>query len=136
MQLKLKYLLDTNICIYIAKEKPLTLMKKFEKLKAGEIGMSIITFGELLYGANKSHFPKKSHEKLMEVATLIPVLPLNEEVANHYGDIRATLEKQGKPIGNNDLWIAAHALALKVTVVTNNVREFNRVPGLQLENWV
>ena len=131
-----KYLLDTNICIYIAKQQPKTVMKRFEKLEMGEVGMSMITYGELLYGAKKSRFPEQAREKLVELTTLIPSLSLNDDVADHYGDIRAHLEKAGKPIGNNDLWIAAHARSLKVILVTNNLREFNRVPKLNMENWI
>ena len=134
--MKLRYLLDTNICIYIAKQKPVTVMKKFEKLEVGEIAMSIITYGELLYGAKKSHSPDKTHNKLIELTTLIPVFELNNNVAEHYGDIRSNLEKLGKPIGNNDLWIAAHARALEVTLVTNNSKEFKRVTNLKIENWI
>lgn len=133
--MRLKYLLDTNICIYIAKKKSAALMKKFEDLALGEIGMSVITFGELLYGANKSHSPKQAHDKLVEIVTLIPALPLNDKVSDHYGEIRAFLEKKGKPIGNNDLWIASHARALNIILVTNNMKEFDRVPDLKLENW-
>ncbi len=132
----LKYLLDTNICIYIAKHKPTSVMNKFAKLKVSEIGMSIITYGELLYGANKSQFAKETHNKLLELTTLIPVLPLDQHVGEHYGEIRAILEKMGKPIGNNALWIASHARALKVTLVTNNIKEFKRVENLKVENWV
>jgi len=134
--MRLRYLLDTNICIYIAKKKPTAVMKKFEKMEVGEIAMSMITFGELLYGANKSHSPNQAHKKLIELTTLIPALPLNNDVALRYGDIRLNLEKIGKPIGNNDLWIASHACALKVILVTNNLKEFNRVPNLKIENWV
>jgi tRNA(fMet)-specific endonuclease VapC len=134
--MRLKYLLDTNICIYIAKKKPETIIKKFASLDVGEVAMSVITYGELLYGANKSNYPDQSHQKLVELNTLIPAIPLNDEVAEHYGEIRAILEKKGKPIGNNDLWIASHARALKIILVTNNDREFKRVPELKLENWV
>ncbi len=134
--MNLKYLLDTNICIYIAKNKPESLIKKFESLKVDEVAMSVITFGELLYGANKSHFSEQSHKKLMELSTLIPVLTLDSKVADHYGDIRSHLEKSGNLIGNNDLWIASHARSRNVILVTNNLKEFRRVPALQLENWV
>jgi tRNA(fMet)-specific endonuclease VapC len=134
--MRLRYLLDTNICIYIAKKKPVTVMKKFEKLEVGEIAMSVVTYGELLYGANKSHSPEQAHTTLVELTTLIPALALNNEVAEHYGNIRATLEKIGKPIGNNDLWIASHARALAVILVTNNLKEFSRVPNLRTENWI
>lgn len=132
----LKYLLDTNICIYIAKQKPEAVMKRFEKLKFGEMAISIITYGELLFRAKKSHAPDLAHHKLTELITLIPALSLHGEVALHYGDIRAHLENVGKLIGNNDLWIASHARALEVTLVTNNLKEFHRVPGLKTENWV
>ncbi len=133
--MSLRYLLDTNICIYIAKQKPLSVLQKFEQLAVGEVGMSAITYGELLYGAQKSNHPKKSLFILKELAGLIPPMPMATEVAKQYGNIRARLEKLGKPIGNNDLWIAAHALALGSIVVTNNVKEFSRVPHLKIENW-
>lgn len=134
--MKLKYLLDTNICIYIAKQKPASILKKFEKMEIGELAMSTITFGELLFGAEKSNSSKNSHEKLMELITLIPALPLNTDVPSHYGHIRSNLEKIGKPIGNNDLWIASHARSLAVTLVTNNLKEFKKVPDLKIENWI
>lgn len=134
--MRLKYLLDTNICIYIAKQKPATVMNKFEELEVGQVAMSVITYGELLYGANKSQSPGAAHSKLVELTELIPALGLNNEVAEHYGDIRRNLEKTGKPIGNNDLWIASHARALDVILVTNNSREFDRVSNLRVENWV
>ncbi len=131
----LRYLLDTNICIYIAKQKPLSVLKKFEQIEVGDVGMSIITYGELLYGAQKSHHPKKTHSLLEELVSLIPPLPMSIQVSKHYGDARNKLEKQGKPIGNNDLWIAAHALTLELVLITNNVKEFSRVPHLKIENW-
>lgn len=132
----LRYLLDTNICIYIAKQKPISVLKKFEQLEVGEVGMSIITYGELLYGVQKSNHLKKSQSVLQELTSLIPPLPMPTNAAKYYGDIRGKLEKQGKPIGNNDLWIAAHALTLGLTLITNNVKEFSRVNHLKIENWV
>lgn len=134
--MKFRYLLDTNICIYITKQKPRSVLEKFEQLSVGEVGMSIITFGELLYGAEKSNHPKKTLHILEELAGLIPPIPLSIDVGKHYGRIRSKLEKQGKLIGNNDLWIAAHALASDLILVTNNVKEFARVPKLKIENWV
>lgn len=134
--MKLRYLLDTNICIYIIKQKPESVLNKFEQMEVGEVGMSIITYGELIYGAQKSHHSKKSLFLLDELTGLIPSLPMPTQAAKLYGEIRSKLEKQGKPIGANDLWIAAHALALELTIVTNNVKEFSRVPNLELENWV
>ena len=132
----LRYLLDTNICIYIAKQKPLSVLKKFEQIEVGDVGMSIVTYGELLYGAQKSHHAKKTHLVLDELVSLIPPLPMSIQVAKYYGDVLSKLEKQGKPIGNNDLWIAAHALTLELVLITNNVKEFSKVPRLKIENWV
>ena len=131
----LRYLLDTNICIYIAKRKPLTASQKLEKMEIGEVAMSAITYGELLFGAEKSQQPVKTKKILEELITLIPPLELTLETCEHYANIRAVLEKQGKSIGNNDLWIASHALALDAILVTNNMKEFSRVPNLKLENW-
>lgn len=134
--MKLQYLLDTNICIYISKKKPQSVLEKFEQIEVGTVGMSIITYGELLYGAQKSQHPKKTFSVLDELTGLIPSLPMPTQAAKHYGEIRHKLEKKGKIIGNNDLWIAAHALALDLIIVTNNTKEFARIPHLQLENWV
>lgn len=130
-----RFLLDTNICIYIAKRKPLEVLHRFEKLAVGQVSMSIITYGELLYGAEKSQHPRKTQLILEELTRLIPPLPLPEEAGYYYGKIRSELEKVGKIIGNNDLWIAAHALAINYTLVTNNVREFQRISHIKLENW-
>jgi tRNA(fMet)-specific endonuclease VapC len=132
----LRYLLDTNICIYIIKQKPVSVLHKFERTPVGAVGMSIITYGELFYGAQKSEYTRKSLLILDELISLIPPLPLPAEVGKDYGDIRSTLEKLGKPIGGNDLWIAAHARAQHLTLVTNNIQEFSRVPHLKMENWV
>ena len=132
----LRYLLDTNICIYIAKKSPAAVLNRFEHLSVGEVGMSTITYGELIFGAQKSHHPKKTLNILEKLASLIPPLPLSTDTGKFYGKIRDTLEKQGKIIGNNDLWIAAHTLSLNITLVTNNIKEFSRVPHLKLENWV
>jgi tRNA(fMet)-specific endonuclease VapC len=134
--MQLRYLLDTNICIYIAKQKPASVLNRFEQLKVGSVGMSIITYGELLYGAQKSQSSKKTIDFLEELSSLIPPLPLPTDAARHYGEIRSKLEKQGKPIVNNDLWIASHALAMELVLVTNNLKEFSRVSKLNVENWV
>src|SRR5579863_1914628 len=101
--MSLSYLLDTNICIYIAKQKPISVLNKFKQIAVGEIGMSIITYGELSYGAQKSQHPKKALEVLEDLISLIPPLPLPIQAAKCYGDIRSESEKRGKPIGNNDL---------------------------------
>jgi len=131
-----RYLLDTNICIYIAKRHPPEVLRHFDNLQVGDVAMSLITYGELQFGAEKSHISKQVHEKLERLAELVPVLPLTGNVAKHYGRIRAKLEQAGTPIGANDLWIAAHARAEDLILVSNNIREFKRVPGLKLENWV
>lgn len=132
----MQYLLDTNICIYIAKNKPPEVYAHFANLDVGQVGMSIITFGELWYGAQKSQQSERSIQKLLDLTRLIPVVNLNTDTARYFGTVRSELEKQGKPIGNNDLWIAAHALEANLILVTNNTREFERVPNLKLENWV
>src|SRR5438093_1081117 len=132
----LRYLLDTNICIYIAKQKPISVLKKFEQLTVGQVGMSVITYGELFYGAEKSQHHKKTISFLEELTFIIPPVPISHETGKQYGHIRCHLEKKGNIIGNNDLWIAAHALELKLILVTNNVKEFSRVPLLKMENWV
>ena len=132
----LKYILDTNICIYIAKESPSQVLKRFESLSPGVVGMSIITHAELLYGAKKSNNSTKAEKLVSQLTELISVLPVANNVAQHYADIRATLAKQGKIIGNNDLWIAAHVRSQDKILVTNNEKEFCRVDGLTVENWV
>jgi tRNA(fMet)-specific endonuclease VapC len=131
-----RYLLDTNICIYIAKRRPPEVLHHFEQLTVGEIAMSIITYGELQFGAEKSRNSGLAHEKLSRLAELVPVLALPGNAAIHYGQIRSGLERCGTPIGANDLWIAAHALAEGLILVSNNTGEFSRVPGMSLENWV
>ncbi len=131
-----RFLLNTNICIYIQRQKPAKVLERFQKLKPGDAMISVITWGELLYGAEKSRQRNKALELLEEFRTFIPVLPMPEEAGKTYGAIRASLEAQGYPIGNNDLWIAAHARAANLTIVTNNEREFQRVPGLKVQNWV
>lgn len=134
--MRTRYLLDTNICIYIQRHKPGEVLARFQKLKPGDAAISAITWGELLYGAEKSQQRKKAQQLLEEFITFIPVLPLPEDAGKTYGAIRASLASKGNPIGNNDLWIAAHAKAAALTIVTNNEREFQRVPGLKVQNWV
>ena len=134
--MRARYLLDTNICIYIQRQKPEEVLARFQKLKPGDAAISVITWGELLYGAEKSQQRKKALQLLEEFKTLVPVLPIPEDAGKTYGAIRASLESQGKPIGNNDLWIAAHAKAATLTIATNNEQEFQRVQGLKVQNWV
>jgi len=131
-----RYLLDTSICIYIRQSRPEQVLRRFRKLRPGEAALSVITYGELLYGAAKSTQMAAAVERLRELVQLLPALPLPETAAESYGTIRAHLESKGEMIGNNDLWIAAHALASGLTLVTNNEREFRRVRGLKVQNWV
>lgn len=133
--MSLRYLLDTNICIYIAKQRPPAVAKRFSRLATGTVGMSLITYGELRYGAEKSQRSAEASATIGRLVELIPVLEPSVEVGEAYGMLRAHLERHGTPIGNNDLWIAAHALTLGVTLVSNNTREFERVPKLKLQNW-
>jgi tRNA(fMet)-specific endonuclease VapC len=133
--MKTRYMLDTNICIYIAKHQPPEVKARFERLKPGQLVMSAITYGELYYGANKSNQRTRALAQLDELIQDIPVENLTSTAAEAYGEIRATLEKQGRLIGNNDLWIGAHAKALEVTLATNNERDFKRIAGLSVENW-
>lgn len=131
----MKYLLDTNICIYIAKRRPESVLARLKQLRPGDIGMSVVTYMELIYGACKSQQQQANLDKIQQLREIIPVQPLNEASAEHYGRIRTELEKQGSPIGAYDLLIAAQAMSLGLTLVTNNVREFARIRGLRLNNW-
>jgi tRNA(fMet)-specific endonuclease VapC len=129
------YLLDTNICIYIRRERPQSVLERFKVLPPGSTAISVITYGELVYGVQKSPDPRKAMMILEELTALIPIVPMAIEVAQTYGAIRSDLAARGELIGNNDLWIAAHAKSLGVILVTNNESEFKRVEGLVIENW-
>lgn len=131
-----RYLLDTNICIYIAKHKPPAVRARFEQLSTADLAMSVVTFGELQYGAEKNQSRDQALAALRHLQIAIPVMPLSAAVGQHYGEIRSSLARVGQPIGNNDLWIAAHARAEGWVLVTNNEREFRRIDGLTVENWV
>jgi tRNA(fMet)-specific endonuclease VapC len=133
---RLRYLLDTNILIYLANRRSDAVAARFARLRPGEIAMSSVTYGELRYGAEKSARRGEVLGTLGRLAERVAVLALDAKASAEYGRIRKELEQAGKPLGNNDLWIAAHALAEKLVLVTNNEREFARVPGLKLENWV
>ena len=131
-----RFLLDTNICIHIRQRRPPQVLARFQRLRPGEAAISVITFGELAYGAEKSRFREQAARQLMELAGLLPVMELPMRAGQFYGAIRAALEARGEMIGNNDLWIAAHARAAGLTLVTNNEQEFRRVQGLKIQNWV
>jgi tRNA(fMet)-specific endonuclease VapC len=131
-----RFLLDTNICIHIRRQRPPEVLARFQRLKPGEAVLSVITYGELIYGAEKSKFREQAIGQLTELAGLVPVMALPLRAGEFYGAIRAALETKGEMIGNNDLWIAAHAKAAELTLVTNNEREFRRIRGLKIQNWV
>lgn len=129
-------LLDTNICIYVIRRRPSEVLAKFEAYEVGEIGVSSITVAELRYGAEKSGRPSQNLEALSQFLLPLETADFDASAAAEYGRIRAALERRGTPIGPLDSLIAAHAVSLGATLVTNNIREFERVPGLELENWV
>jgi tRNA(fMet)-specific endonuclease VapC len=130
-----RYMLDTDICIYLTKNQHPRVTARFERLRPEQLVMSSITYGELQYGAYKSARRERTLSQLAELIQYIPVENLTAAAAQAYGEIRATLEKQGRVIGNNDLWIAAHAVTLDATLATYNDREFDRILGLSVENW-
>ncbi len=132
----MKYLIDTNICIYIMNERPLEVIQKFKKQEVGQIGISSITVSELHYGVSKSRFQEENLKRLEEFLTPFQVLSYDEIASRYYGEIRSNLEANGNVIGPLDLLIAAHALSQKLILVTNNEKEFIRIPSLKVENWV
>jgi tRNA(fMet)-specific endonuclease VapC len=131
-----RYLLDTNICVYVAKHNPPEVRERFEQHAARDLAMSVVTLGELRFGAERNQHPALAMASLAQLTRVIEVAPLPAEAGEHYGQIRAGLQQRGCVIGGNDLWIAAHARAQGWVLVTNNGREFERVPDLQVENWV
>jgi tRNA(fMet)-specific endonuclease VapC len=131
----LKYLLDTNIVIYVLKRRPKEVLDVFN-INASRMAISSITLSELLYGAEKSQNIDKNLEAIEEFISHLDVLPYDAKASQHYGQIKAALEKKGEIIGENDIHIAAHAISQGLILVTNNLREFKRVPNLAFENWV
>lgn len=132
-----QYLLDTNICIYITKHQPQIVRQHFEKhLPNRNILISVITLGELRFGAEKSQHKQKALNVINAFTSMIQVVELDENTAQHYAKIRQDLSSKGQIIGANDLWLAAHARANNWVMVTNNTKEFLRVEGLKVENWV
>jgi len=130
------YLLDTNICIYLIKHRPPQVRARFEQVPLGHIGVSSITLAEMQYGVEKSQSRERNRQALQQFFAVLKVHPFDEAASQQYGKIRALLEKKGTPIGSLDTLIAAHALSLDLTLVTNNLKEFQRVPDLRIENWV
>ena len=129
------HLLDTCICIHVIRGKAAGMRARFDMFQVGDLAVSSITEAELRFGADKSAEPARNHRQLDQFLLTLPVLPFDSRAAVHYGSIRATLEREGTPIGPMDLLIAAHARALQMTVVTHNVREFLRVPDLVVDDW-
>ena len=132
----MKYLLDTNICIYIIKKKPIKVINKFKKIINLDVCISVITLSELMYGVEKSQNPEKNKIALIEFLAPINILSFGNKASIIYGKIRADLEKKGTPIGALDMFIAAHAISLDLILISNNLREFSRVRNLKFENWV
>ncbi len=132
----MEYLLDTNICIYIIKKRPVQVLRKFTGFAVGDIAISSITLAELQFGVVKSSDPEKNQEALDKFLTPIEILDFGYYASIEYGKIRAALERKGTPIGPLDTLIASHAKSMGLTLVTNNVKEFERIPGLKIENWV
>jgi tRNA(fMet)-specific endonuclease VapC len=129
-------MLDTNICIYIIKNKPQSVKKRFKEFHIGELSISTITVSELMYGAYKSQFVEKNLQTIENFLMPFEIIDYDYHASIEYGKIRANLEKKGQVIGNMDMQIAGHALSLGLKLVTNNIKEFNRVEGLALDNWV
>jgi tRNA(fMet)-specific endonuclease VapC len=131
----LRYLLDTNIVIYVLKRRPVEVLSTFNA-NASRMAISSITLAELLHGAEKSTRVSENLAAIEDFCSRLEVLPYGPKAAQHYGAIRAALEKLGQPIGVNDMHIAAHARSQGLVLVTNNMGEFARVPALEAENWV
>jgi tRNA(fMet)-specific endonuclease VapC len=131
----LRYLLDTNICIYVIKRRPVLALDRFNE-NAAHLAISSITLAELLHGAEKSSQPQRTLVVVEDFCSRLDVLDYGAKAAQHYGQIRASLDQRGTPIGVNDLHIAAHARSEGLTLVSNNLREFERVDGLLYENWL
>ncbi|CAB5166945.1 VapC toxin protein [Olavius algarvensis associated proteobacterium Delta 3] len=131
----IRYLLDTNICIYLIRKKPLVVIDRIRRKQISQIGISSITLSELVFGIAKSSRPEQNEMALAQFLAPLDILPYDSEAARHYGRLRFYLEKEGTPIGPLDTLIAAHALSLRCILVTNNEKEFQRVPALLIENW-
>ena len=131
----MKYMLDTDIVVYIKNNRPEKVLRRFRKYEPGDLCISAVTMAELEYGVENSSKPEQNRIGLMFFLSGLSVVPFDDNAAVEYGSIRAELKKKGQLIGANDLLIAAHAKAMNVTLVTNNIKEFKRVRGLKTENW-
>ena len=131
----MKYMLDTNICIYLIKQKSDKVIRHFKAHSVGDIGISSVTLAELRFGVEKSQQVEKNRMALNEFVLPLEIAGFDEKAAERYGKIRATLEKEGKPIGSMDMLIGAHALSLNVILVTNNTSEFKQIKQLDIQDW-
>lgn len=132
----MKYLLDTNICVYLIKKKPENVLEKLHSKMGDGFAISAITLAELMHGVEASAHQEKNTLALNQFLSIVDILPFDDEAAAEYGKICATLRRRGTPIGPMDMLIAAHAKAKGLVIVTNNMREFKRVESIELENWV
>ena len=132
----MRYMLDTNICIYAIKQKPEKVFSKLKKMNSADICISAVTYAELACGVEKSAAVERNRLALFLLLANIEILDFDSKAAEEYGRVRAELKKKGVPIGPLDMMIAGHARSLGYTVVTNNLKEFSRVSGLKTENWV
>ena len=131
----MKLMLDTNVCIYLIKAHPASVLERFASHAVGDIGISVITMAELEYGVTKSSRPARNREALEQFVSPLEVAEFDRRATAAYGRLRTALEKKGQPIGSMDLLIAAHAVSLDVRLITHNVKEFGKVPGLRIEDW-
>jgi tRNA(fMet)-specific endonuclease VapC len=131
----MKFMLDTNTCIYLIKKKSPHILNHFKNHSPGDIGISSITLAELRYGVEKSQLIQKNQQALNEFITPLEIADFDEKAAETYGNVRAALENDGKPIGSMDMLIGSHALSLGVTLVTNNTKEFKYIKNLKIIDW-
>jgi tRNA(fMet)-specific endonuclease VapC len=131
----MEYMLDTNICIYLIKQKPAKVLRHFKTHSVGDIGISSITLAELRFGIEKSQQVEKNRQALNEFIMPLEIASFDEKAAENYGKIRSLLEKEGRPVGSMDMLIGAHALSLGVTLVTNNTNEFKQIKNLKVADW-
>ncbi len=128
-------MLDTNTCIFVIRKKSPAVRERFERYQVGDVGISTITLSELRYGVAKSKHKEKNAQALEEFIIPLEIAPFDDEAAKSYGDVRTSLERAGTPVGAMDMLIAAHAISLGTVLVTNNTREFRRIPRLELADW-
>ncbi len=132
----IRFMLDTNTCIYIIKQKPAKVIERFRQTEVSQIGISSITLSELQFGVAKSSRPEQNQIALTQFVAPLEIMAYDDGAAQYYGDLRACLERAGAPIGAMDMLIAAHALSLDCILITNNQKEFARIPNLKIDNWI